>query len=63
MDGLSGPNSLPEDKSNLLPRGRTRGPLSDANLNQLDRNNMGSYGRSKGRDEPPRPPPPRPEGG
>lgn len=60
----SGPNSLPEDKNNLAPRGRSRGPLSEANLSQLDsRNNMGGYGRSKGRDEPPRPPPPRAEGG
>ncbi|XP_071051834.1 tight junction protein ZO-1 isoform X3 [Onthophagus taurus] len=58
MDLPSGPNSLNEDKSNLAPRGRLRGPLSQDNLNQLDRN---SYGRSKGRDEPPRPPPPRPE--
>lgn len=59
----SGPNSLPEDKSNLAPRGRLRGPISDANLSQLDnRNNMGSYGRSKSREEPPRPPPPRAEG-
>lgn len=60
QDGNSGPNSLPEDKNNLAPRGRSRGPLSDANLSQLDsRNNMGSYSRQK---EPPRPPPPRAEG-
>lgn len=58
---MSGPNSLTEDKSNLAPRGRSRGPLSDASLSQLDRNNMGSYGRSKAREDPPRPPPPRPE--
>lgn len=57
---ISGPNSLPEDKNNLAPRGRSRGPLSEANLSQLDaRNNMGSYSRQK---EPPRPPPPRAEG-
>lgn len=62
VDLNSGPNSLPDEKSNLAPRGRSRGPLSEANMNQLDnRNNMGSYGRSKGRDEPPRPPPPRAE--
>ncbi|XP_019880421.1 tight junction protein ZO-1 isoform X2 [Aethina tumida] len=62
VDPNSGPNSLPDEKSNLAPRGRSRGPLSEANMNQLDnRNNMGSYGRSKGRDEPPRPPPPRAE--
>lgn len=60
MDPSSGPNSLTDDKNNLAPRGRLRGPLSEANLSQLDARN--SYGRSKGRDEPPRPPPPRPEG-
>ncbi|XP_076275264.1 zonula occludens-like protein polychaetoid isoform X2 [Rhynchophorus ferrugineus] len=59
---VSGPNSL-DEKSNLAPRGRSRGPLSEANLNQLDnRNSLSGYGRSKsGRDEPPRPPPPRAE--
>ncbi|XP_030745371.1 tight junction protein ZO-1 isoform X2 [Sitophilus oryzae] len=59
---VSGPNSL-DEKSNLAPRGRSRGPLSEANLNQLDhRNSVSGYGRSKsGRDEPPRPPPPRAE--
>ncbi|CAH0563619.1 unnamed protein product [Brassicogethes aeneus] len=57
----NGPTSLPDEKSNLAPRGRSRGPL-DANMTQLDnRNNMGSYGRSKSREEPPRPPPPRAE--
>lgn len=60
QDVNSGPNSLPEDKNNLAPRGRSRGPLSEANLSQLDaRNNAGSYPRQK---EPPRPPPPRAEG-
>ncbi|ENN70596.1 hypothetical protein YQE_12771, partial [Dendroctonus ponderosae] len=59
----SGPNSLNDEKSNLAPRGRSRGPLSEANLNQLDnRNSIAGYGRSKGgREEPPRPPPPRVE--
>lgn len=52
----------PDEKNNLAPRGRLRGPLSEANLNQLDGRNGGSYGRSKGRDEPPRPPPPTAEG-
>ncbi|XP_063904633.1 tight junction protein ZO-1 isoform X4 [Zophobas morio] len=62
LDPSSGPNSLVDDKSNLAPRGRSRGPLSEANLNQLEnRNSLGGYGRSKGRDEPPRPPPPRAE--
>ncbi|KAL1497924.1 hypothetical protein ABEB36_008804 [Hypothenemus hampei] len=59
----SGPNSLNDEKSNLAPRGRSRGPLSEANLNQLDnKNGLTGYGRSKGSlDEPPRPPPPRAE--
>ncbi|KAJ8928951.1 hypothetical protein NQ314_018413, partial [Rhamnusium bicolor] len=62
LDQNSGPNSLPDEKSNLAPRGRSRGPLSEANLNQLEnRNSIAGYGRSKGRDEPPRPPPPRAE--
>lgn len=62
LEPNSGPNSLVDDKSNLAPRGRSRGPLSEANLNQLEnRNSLGGYGRSKGRDEPPRPPPPRAE--
>lgn len=60
---VSGPNSLNDEKSNLAPRGRSRGPLSEANLNQLDNRNSVAYGRSKGvREEPPRPPPPRAEG-
>ncbi|XP_050302350.1 uncharacterized protein LOC126740396 isoform X3 [Anthonomus grandis grandis] len=61
---LSGPNSLNDEKSNLAPRGRSRGPLSEANLNQLDTRNSNSlqgYDRAKSRDEPPRPPPPRAE--
>lgn len=53
LDSLSGPNyssqnlyvqpptrhqhNLVEDKSNLLPRGRSRGPLLDVSLSQLDR--------------------------
>ncbi|XP_060522742.1 tight junction protein ZO-1 isoform X2 [Cylas formicarius] len=60
----NGPNSLPEDKSNLAPRGgRSRGPLSEANLSQIEqRNSSAAYGRTKGdREEPPRPPPPRAE--
>lgn len=54
-----------DDKNNLAPRGRLRGPLSDASLSQLDRdraNSMSGYGKSKRPDEPPRPPPPRAEG-
>ncbi|CAH1186640.1 unnamed protein product [Phyllotreta striolata] len=62
LDPNSGPNSLPDEKSNLAPRGRSRGPLSEANLNQLEnRNSIAGYGVLKGRDEPPRPPPPRAE--
>ncbi|CAH1098494.1 unnamed protein product [Psylliodes chrysocephalus] len=62
LDPNSGPNSLPDEKSNLAPRGRSRGPLSEANLNQLEnRNSISGYGLLKGRDEPPRPPPPRAE--
>ncbi|XP_018322344.1 tight junction protein ZO-1 [Agrilus planipennis] len=57
----TGPNSLPDDKNNLAPRGRLRQPLSEANMNQLNKNSLEGYGRSKGREEPPRPPPPRPE--
>lgn len=56
-DPNSGPNSLQDDKSNLAPRGRLRQPLTEANRNSLE-----GYGRSKAREEPPRPPPPRPEG-
>lgn len=62
-DPMGTPNSTLDDKSNLAPRGRLRGPLSDANLSQLDRaSSLGGYGKSKRIDEPPRPPPPRPEG-
>lgn len=61
---INNPATL-DDKSNLAPRGRLRGPLSDANLSQLDRaSSIGGYGgKSRKPDEPPRPPPPRPEGG
>jgi len=63
-----------EDKSNLAPRGRSRGPLLDhMSLSQLDRQmdrpaSPGSHNRSRSGIEeadaisPPRPPPPRPEG-
>lgn len=67
-------HSLVEDKSNLVPRGRSRGPLLDVSLSQLDRpatppSHHHAHSRSRsGLDEPadplgpPRPPPPRPEG-
>ncbi|KAF5291383.1 hypothetical protein FQR65_LT01693 [Abscondita terminalis] len=61
LESNSGPNSLSDDKSNLVPRGRLRQPLSEANINQLNRNSLEGYGRPKNKDEPPRPPPPRPE--
>ncbi|XP_044758711.1 tight junction protein ZO-1 isoform X3 [Coccinella septempunctata] len=54
----SASNSLLDDKSNLAPRDRSRGPLTEQNLNHLENR---SYGRSKMREEPPRPPPPRNE--
>jgi len=44
-----------EDKSNLVPRGRSRGPLMDVSLSQLDLPATPTM-------DPPRPPPPRPEG-
>lgn len=59
-------NSLNDDKSNLTPRGRSRGPLMEPSLAQLDRPpsplEENSHMRSRsGIDEPPRPPPPRGE--
>ncbi|XP_031353908.1 tight junction protein ZO-1-like isoform X5 [Photinus pyralis] len=60
LEQNGGPSSL-DDKSNLAPRGRLRQPLSEANINQLNRNSLEGYGRAKNREEPPRPPPPRPE--
>nr|CAH7718510.1 unnamed protein product [Callosobruchus chinensis] len=62
LNGLS----HPDEKSNLAPRGRSRGPILETNLNQLDnRNGSGAYGRTMGGSgsvgEPPRPPPPRQE--
>lgn len=44
-----------DDKSNLAPRGRSRGPLMDVSLSQLDLPATPTV-------DPPRPPPPRPEG-
>lgn len=48
-----GPNNLLEDKSNLVPRaGRSRNPLLDVSLSQLDRpvspinNSMDSLGKN-----------------
>ena len=63
-------STLLDDKSNLTPRGRSRGPLMDVSLSQLDRPSTpqgvlgagaGSHARSRSTDEPPRPPPPRGE--
>lgn len=52
---------LNDEKSNLTPRGRSRGPIMDGgmSLTQLDRPVTPTNGMSRGRDEPPRPPPPR----
>ncbi|XP_052836943.1 tight junction protein ZO-1 isoform X2 [Drosophila gunungcola] len=53
-------NGLNEEKSNLTPRGRSRGPIMDGvSLQQLDRPVTPTRGRSGATDEPPRPPPPR----
>lgn len=54
-------NGLNEEKSNLTPRGRSRGPLMDGvSLQQLDRPvTPTNGGRGRGVEEPPRPPPPR----
>ncbi|XP_055377734.1 tight junction protein ZO-1-like isoform X2 [Condylostylus longicornis] len=55
--GLTG-----DEKSNLTPRGRSRGPIMDVSqLSQLDRPSTppGSASRRQNIDEPPRPPPPR----
>ncbi|XP_055708851.1 uncharacterized protein LOC129805059 isoform X4 [Phlebotomus papatasi] len=53
--------SLADDKSNLTPRGRSRGPLMDVSLSQLDRpSTPPAHSRSRsGVEEPMRPPPPR----
>lgn len=57
-------STMLDDKCNLTPRGgRSRGPLTDISLTQLDRPATPSgHSRSRsGIDEPPRPPPPRNE--
>ncbi|XP_036337886.1 tight junction protein ZO-2-like isoform X1 [Rhagoletis pomonella] len=53
-------NGLNDEKSNLTPRGRSRGPIMDAvSFSQLDRP-VTPPNESRARtDEPPRPPPPR----
>ncbi|XP_055905024.1 uncharacterized protein LOC129940651 isoform X8 [Eupeodes corollae] len=60
----NGPIGLVDEKSNLTPRGRSRGPLMDVSLSQLDRPSTPSNGNSSRArsDEPPRPPPPRGSG-
>ncbi|KAH8416955.1 hypothetical protein KR222_000176 [Zaprionus bogoriensis] len=53
-------SGLNEEKSNLTPRGRSRGPLMDGvSLQQLDRPVTPTNGGRGRVDEPPRPPPPR----
>lgn len=58
-------STLLDDKCNLTPRGRSRGPLTDISLSQLDRPSTpptsGHMRSRSGIDEPPRPPPPRGE--
>jgi tight junction protein 1 len=56
-------STMLDDKCNLTPRGRSRGPLTDISLTQLDRPSTPSgHSRSRsGIEEPPRPPPPRGE--
>ncbi|XP_037946383.1 tight junction protein ZO-1 isoform X3 [Teleopsis dalmanni] len=60
---INGPgNGLNDEKSNLTPRGRSRGPIMDGvSLSQLDRPVTPPNGQSSRSriDEPPRPPPPR----
>ncbi|XP_045029433.1 tight junction protein ZO-1 isoform X3 [Daphnia magna] len=49
-----------DDKSNLSRlAGRSRGPLMDVSLSQLDHHNNHMNGHADGEDAPPRPPPPR----
>ncbi|XP_004529166.1 tight junction protein ZO-1 isoform X4 [Ceratitis capitata] len=53
-------NGLNDEKSNLTPRGRSRGPIMDGvSLSQLDRPVTPPNGSRTRTDEPPRPPPPR----
>lgn len=58
-------STLLDDKSNLTPRGRSRNPLMDVSLLQLDRpSTPQSAGHLRGAghaEDPPRPPPPRGE--
>jgi tight junction protein 1 len=56
-----GPYNNNEDKSNLSRlAGRSRGPLMDVSLSQLDHHNNHMNGHAAdGEDAPPRPPPPR----
>ncbi|XP_054747083.1 tight junction protein ZO-1 isoform X2 [Anastrepha obliqua] len=56
-------NGLNDEKSNLTPRGRSRGPIMDAvSLSQLDRPVTPPNDIRARTDEPPRPPPPRGNG-
>ncbi|KAH8359140.1 hypothetical protein KR093_004599 [Drosophila rubida] len=56
----NGNGLLNEEKSNLTPRGRSRGPLMDGvSLQQLDRPVTPTNGGRGRVEEPPRPPPPR----
>ncbi|XP_046452173.1 tight junction protein ZO-1-like isoform X4 [Daphnia pulex] len=58
--GPAPPYNSNEDKSNLSRlAGRSRGPLMDVSLSQLDHHNNHMNGHADGEDAPPRPPPPR----
>lgn len=57
------PTRQPEpEKSNLAPRGRSRGPLTEVSLSQLDLPATPIQNNNSLVEQPPRPPPPRPEG-
>nr|XP_036229502.1 uncharacterized protein LOC106622754 isoform X3 [Bactrocera oleae] len=61
MNGVA--NGLNDEKSNLTPRGRSRGPIMDGvSLSQLDRPVTPPNSNRTRTDEPPRPPPPRVSG-
>ncbi|XP_039958845.1 uncharacterized protein LOC120773793 isoform X3 [Bactrocera tryoni] len=61
MNGAA--NGINEEKSNLTPRGRSRGPIMDGvSLLQLDRPVTPPNSNRARSDEPPRPPPPRVNG-
>ena len=51
-----------DDKNNVgRLTGRSRGPIMDVSLSQLDHSHMNGHGAAEGEEAPPRPPPPRSE--